>query len=60
MYCTGIIECPWLTPNDEAGCPSYLPNRCNCNQEGNYTCEWDGNGSNGRTSYPDECKKNIL
>ena len=34
--CNGYIDCPWLTPNDEANCSgcqsSYLPNRCDCNK----------------------------
>ena len=40
--CDGYIDCPWLTPNDEANCssqcPSYLPIPCDCNKPGNMTC----------------------
>jgi len=58
-YCNGRINCPWLTPNDEANCtecPSNRPNRCDCNQEGNFTCEWDGDGFDWFTCYHDDRK----
>ena len=59
FYCDGLIACPWLTPNDEAncmGCPSYYPSRCDCNVEGNFTCEWDGDGGDVFTCFHDGCK----
>ena len=46
-YCNGIIDCPWLTPNDEANCSDCGPilsntaNKCKCNQVENFTCEFD-------------------
>ena len=44
--CDGSIQCPWLTPNDEANCssqcPSYWPIPCDCNKPGNMKCEQRG------------------
>ena len=62
-YCDGIINCDWLTPNDEANCPScpsHLPSRCNCNVEGNFTCEWDGDGGDRHICYEDKGKQTHL
>ena len=46
QQCNNRIDCYWLTPNDEAGsdceCPPWKSQRCNCNKEGSYMCEWDG------------------
>jgi len=59
-YCNGIIDCEWLTLNDEAECtecPSQYPNRCDCNKKGNFTCDWkEKEGSNYLTCYSDESK----
>ena len=44
--CDGLIDCPWLTPNDEANCssqcPDYFPIPCDCNKPGNMKCEKQG------------------
>ena len=44
--CDGYIDCPWLTPNDEANCspqcPSDLPIPCDCNKPGNMKCKQRG------------------
>ena len=52
-FCNGWIQCPLLTPNDEAnctGCPSDQI-RCDCNQEGNFTCEINSTTGGKRTCY---------
>ena len=57
-FCNGRIQCPSLTPNDEAhctGCPSDQI-RCDCNQEGNFTCEINSTTGDTRTCYPRSCK----
>ena len=44
LKCDGLIDCPWLSPHDEANCsqqcPSswYEPIPCDCNEPGNMTC----------------------
>ena len=47
MKCNGFIDCPWLSPHDEANCsqqcPSSYPIPCDCNKQGNMTCEGNGN-----------------
>ena len=44
--CNGYIDCPWLTPNDEANCssqcPSDYPIPCDCNKPGNMKCKQEG------------------
>ena len=44
--CDGRIDCPWLTSNDEANCPSQCPSDfpipCNCNKPGNMKCKKKG------------------
>ena len=45
--CSGWIECPWLSPHDEANClqqcsSSYYPIPCVCNKLGNMTCAVEG------------------
>lgn len=43
--CNGKINCPWLTPNDEANCsscPKERPNRCACNKKGKMMCKGRG------------------
>ena len=42
--CNGYIDCPWLTPNDEANCSSQCPfflffKPCDCNKPGNMECK---------------------
>ena len=43
LKCDGYIQCPWLSPHDEANCtqqcPSWLPIPCKCNKARNMTCE---------------------
>ena len=61
LYCDGEIDCPWLTPNDEANCsdcPSYQPTRCECNRKENFMCKTDGKSWNRLTCYyeNDPCK----
>ena len=55
--CDGLIECPWLSPHDEANCSqqcsssSYWPIPCNCNKPlGNMTCEGSGLVCYGKSS----------
>ena len=42
--CDGYINCPWLSPHDEANCSQqcssskYGPIPCDCNKPGNMTC----------------------
>ena len=44
--CNGYIDCPWLTPNDEANCSSQCPSDllipCDCNKPGNMKCKQRG------------------
>ena len=54
--CDGFIDCEWLTHHDEVNCSEctfFRPIRCDCNQEGNFTCEWDGEGEDLFTCYSD-------
>ena len=41
--CNGKIECPWLSPHDEANCSQQCPWSddipCDCNKPENMTCE---------------------
>ena len=44
--CDGLIDCPWLSPYDEANCSQqcsssswYGPIPCDCNKPGNMMCE---------------------
>ena len=53
-YCDGIIDCPWLTPNDEANCsdcPSNSSMRCKCNNKEKFSCESSGEDWNALTCY---------
>ena len=57
-YCNGEIECPWLSPNDEANCSECSSfghvtrnTSCDCNKKENFNCEWNGNGVNKHTCY---------
>ena len=60
--CNGLIDCPWLSPHDEANCSQqcssssswYIP--CACNKPlGNMTCEgW------GRVCYSESSKLLVL
>ena len=53
MKCNGEIDCPWLSPHDEANCSQqcsssrYGPIPCDCNKPGNMTC----NRRFGRSGY---------
>ena len=55
--CDGFINCPWLTPHDEANCSQCPSDRhrqtysCDCNKPGKFTCE-----GYGRTCYNDAGK----
>ena len=52
--CDGFLDCPELTPNDEGNCtkcPSYRPNRCDCNKEENFTCEFNQSVGRRYTCY---------
>ena len=46
--CTGWINCPWLSPHDEANCsqqclsPRFGRIPCDCNKLENMTCEGEG------------------
>ena len=48
LKCDGWINCPWLSPHDEANCSQqcplslYSPIPCNCNKPGIMTCEGFG------------------
>ena len=57
-YCDGKIQCPFLTPNDEANCPGCASDqiRCDCNQEGNFTCTIDSTTGTTQTCYHKICK----
>ena len=53
QFCIRLIQCPFLTPNDEencTGCPSGQI-RCDCNQEGNFTCEMTSATGGKRVCY---------
>ena len=57
-FCDGWIDCPFLTPYDEAnctGCPTGEI-QCDCNQKGNFTCEINSTTRRKRTCYPRSCK----
>jgi len=61
-FCNGEIDCNWLNPHDESNCtecPVHARTRCDCNQEGNITCEWDEFENNFRTCVPDFCKNTF-
>ena len=63
FYCDGRIDCPWLTNHDEKNCsqcPSFRPNRCDCNAVGNHTCIVDSTGVR-TTCYGDsrKCDRGI-
>ena len=50
--CDGYINCPWLSPHDEANCSQQCPSSwftvpCDCNKPGNMTCE----GKVGQRNY---------
>ena len=52
--CDGNIDCPQLTPNDEANCTTCPPdrlNRCDCNKEENFTCAFNQSVERTRTCY---------
>ena len=42
--CNGLIECPWLSPHDEANCSQQCSSLtyglipCDCNKPGNMAC----------------------
>ena len=63
-YCDGKIDCPWLTPNDEANCTECSTRhynssvkRCECNQKENFTCEFEpSNATKNRTCYSSKGK----
>ena len=44
--CNGYIDCPWLTPNDEANCSSQCPSDllipCDCNKPEYMKCKQRG------------------
>ena len=45
LRCDGRTNCYWLIPDDEENCtvcPPNKPLRCDCNKEGDYSCEWNG------------------
>ena len=45
LRCDGKLDCSWLAPDDEENCtvcPPNKPLRCDCNKEGNNSCEWNG------------------
>ena len=65
--CDGLIDCPWLSPHDEANCSQQCPSSswfglipwpipCDCNKPlGNMTCEgW------GRVCYHESGKLLVL
>ena len=45
LKCDEEIDCPWLSPHDEANCSQQCPLLewegipCDCNKPGNMTCE---------------------
>ena len=61
LKCDGLIDCPWLSPHDEANCSQhclsswrYIP--CACNKPlGNMTCE-----GRGRVCYHESGKLLVL
>ena len=63
--CNGYIDCPWLSPHDEANClqpcPSWWnkPIPCNCNKPGNMTCNRRF-GQSGYVCYFKSCKFLVL
>ena len=48
FICDGNIQCPWLSPHDEANClrpcpfTRYTDISCDCNKLGNMTCAGKG------------------
>ena len=48
LNCNGVVDCPWLSPHDEANCSQQCPSSwfgpipCDCNKLGNMTCEGRG------------------
>ena len=52
LKCDGYIDCPWLSPHDEANCSQQCPLLeremipCDCNKPGNMTCEGKIEGIN--------------
>ena len=62
LKCNGYIDCPWLSPHDEANClqPCSLSKLkftvpCDCNKPGNMTCE-----GRGLVCYRESCKFLVL
>ena len=61
--CDGVIECPWLSPHDEANCSKQCSSSsgwgsipCACNKPlGNMTCE-----GSGYVCYRESCKLLVL
>ena len=69
LKCDGVINCPWLSPHDEANCSqqcpsswSFKPIPCDCNEPENMMCE----GSvqewvhRNRVCYLKDCKLVVL
>ena len=43
LKCDGNIQCPWLSPHDEANCLRPCTDiLCDCNKLGNMTCAGKG------------------
>ena len=58
--CDGKIDCPWLSPHDEANCSQQCPSSnwripCDCNKLGNMTCQGDD-----RVCYEEFSKSLVL
>ena len=56
--CDDNIDCPWLSPHDEANCSKQCSScnvPCDCNKPGNMTCE-----GRGGVCYPKSCKFQVL